>query len=67
MCDVALAVQCVYGLSVRKVKMRPLGRGLGMRERNGSEWEVSQLLFADDTALVASSEERLQRLVEGGS
>ena len=47
--------------------MRPLGRGLGMKDQTGREWEVSQLLFADDTALVASSEERLQRLVEGGS
>ena len=49
---------------VREVNMRTLGRGLGMKERNGSEWEVSQLLFADDTAMVASTEERLQRLVE---
>ena len=49
---------------VREVKVRILGRGLGMRERNGCEWEVSQLLFADDTALVASTEERLQRLVD---
>ena len=49
---------------VREVNMRTLGRGLGMKERNGSEWEVSQLLFADDTAMVASTEERLQRLVD---
>ena len=49
---------------VREVKMRMLGRGLGMRARDGQEWEVSQLLFADDTALVAVTEEKLQRLVE---
>ena len=49
---------------VREVKMRTLGRGLEMSERGGREWEVSQLLFADDTALVASTEERLQRLVD---
>ena len=49
---------------VREVKMRTLGRGLEMRTRNGQEWEVSQLLFADDTALVAATEEELQRLVE---
>ena len=45
---------------VREVKMRMLDRGLGMKEQNGREWEVSQLLFADDTALVSSAEERLQ-------
>ena len=49
---------------VREVKMRTLGRGVKLREQNGREWEVSQLLFADDTALVADSEERLQRLVD---
>ena len=49
---------------VREVKMRTLGRGLGMRARDGQEWEVSQLLFADDTALVAVTEEKLQRLVQ---
>ena len=49
---------------VREVKMRTLGRGLGMKEQNGHEWEVSQLLFADDTALVAGTEEKLQRLVD---
>ena len=35
-----------------------------MRAQNGHEWEVSQLLFADDTALVAATEEKLQRLVD---
>ncbi len=29
----------------------------------GENWELSQLLFADDTALVADSEEKLRRLV----
>ena len=43
---------------VREVKMRTLDRGLLLKEQNGCE-----LLFADDTALVASTEERLQRLV----
>ena len=35
-----------------------------MKHQNGRELEVSQLLFADDTALVASTEDRLQRLVD---
>ena len=49
---------------VREVKMITLGRGLGMKGENGCEWKVSQLLFADDTALVVSTEERLQRLID---
>ena len=39
--------------------MRTLSRGLGMKEQNGHEWEMRQFL-----ALVASTEERLQRLVD---
>ncbi len=31
---------------------------------DGGEWPLNQLLFADDTALVADSEERLIRLIE---
>ena len=31
---------------------------------NGSLWEVNQLLSADDTALVADSEEKLKHLVK---
>ena len=38
-------------------------RGMGMKEQNGDEQKVIQLLSADDTALEASTEERLQRLV----
>ena len=40
-------------------------RGLGLRS-NGKdqEWEMSQLLFADDTVLLADSEE-LSSLVRG--
>ena len=30
---------------------------------NGGRFEINQLLFADDTALVADSEEKLCRLV----
>ena len=32
---------------------------------NGGRFEIHQLLFADDTALVADSEEKLSRLVNG--
>ena len=36
-----------------------------MLSANGGRFEINQLLFADDTALVADSEEKLCRLVKG--
>ncbi len=49
---------------VREVNARSLGRGSIMVNADGREWNLSQLLFADDTALVADSERRLRRLVK---
>ena len=40
-----------------------LGKGLELLSANGGRFEINQLLFADDTALVAASEEKLGRLV----
>ena len=40
-----------------------LGKGLERLSANGGRFERNQLLFADDTALVADSEEKLCRLV----
>ena len=34
-----------------------------MLSANGNRFEINQLLFADDTAIVAGSEEKLCRLV----
>ena len=48
---------------VREVNVRVLGKGLELLSANGGKFEISQLLFADDTALVADSEEELLRLV----
>ena len=48
---------------VRKVNVRVLGKGLELLSANGGRFEINQLLFADDTALVAASEEKLCRLV----
>ena len=48
---------------VRDVNVRVLGKGLQLLSANGGRFEINQLLFADDTALVADSEEMLCRLV----
>ena len=48
---------------VREVYCRVTGKGVKMRVDGESEWMLSQLLFADDTALVAESAEQLQCLV----
>ena len=38
-------------------------KGLELLSANGGRFEINQLLFADDTALVANSEGKLCRLV----
>ena len=48
---------------VQEVNVRVLGKGLELLSANGGRFEVNQLLFADDTVLVADSEEKLGRLV----
>ena len=39
-----------------------LGTGLELLSANGIRFKINQLLFADDTALVANSQEKLCRL-----
>ena len=39
------------------------GKGLELLSANGGRFEINQLLFADDTALVADSEKKLCRLL----
>ena len=48
---------------VREVNVRVLWKGLKLLNANGGRFEINQLLFTDDTALVADSEEKLCRLV----
>ena len=48
---------------VREVNARVLGRGLKLVDGNENEWELNQLLFADDTVVVADSERKLCQLV----
>ena len=62
LCDVAMVVSCIDGV-FQEVNVRVLGKGLELLSVNGGRFELNQLLFADDTALVADSEEKLCRLV----
>ena len=48
---------------VREVNTRVLGRGLKLVDANGNEWELNQLLFVDDTVVVADSKRKLCQLV----
>ena len=48
---------------VRDLNVRVLGKGLELLSANGGRFEINQLLFADDTALVADSEEKLCRFL----
>ena len=48
---------------VLEVNVRVLGKGLELLSANGGRFEINQLLFADDTAILADSEEKLCRLV----
>ena len=48
---------------VREVSASVMGRGLELLGANGQSWQLSQFLFADDTALVADSEAKLCWLV----
>ena len=48
---------------VREVNVRVLWKGFELLSANSGRFEINQLLYADDTALVADSEEQLCRLV----
>ena len=48
---------------VREANVRLLGKWLELLSANGGRFEINQLLFADDAALVADSVEKLYRLV----
>ena len=48
---------------VREVNVRVLRKWLKLLCANGGRFDINQLLFADDTTLVADSEEKLCRLV----
>ena len=48
---------------VQEVNVWVLGKGLELLSAKCGRFEINQLLFADDTALVADSEETLCRFV----
>ena len=48
---------------LRRLYVRVLRKGLELLSANGGRFEINQLLFADDTAPVADSEEKLCRLL----
>ena len=48
---------------VTEVNVNLFGKGLVLQSANGDRFEINELLFADDTAVVADSEEKLCRLV----
>ena len=48
---------------VQEVNVRVLGKGLELKSVNDGRFEINQLIFADDTALMADSEEKLCRFV----
>ena len=70
--NVGLRQGCVMSLwlfnvymdgAVRERNVRVLGKGLELLSANGGRFETNQQLFADDTALLVDSEEKLFRLV----
>ena len=44
---------------VREVNVRVLGKELELLSANGGRFEINQLIFANDAALVADTEEKL--------
>ena len=45
------------------MNVRVLGKGLELLSAHGGRFEINQVLYADDTALAADSEEKLRKLV----
>ena len=52
-----------YFRVVRQVNERATGRGVRIRDGNEGSWEIKQVLFADDTVLVAKTRGHLQHTV----
>ena len=48
---------------VIEVNERAMGKGVKLKDENGRGWKITQLLYADDTLLVAETREHLQHIV----
>jgi hypothetical protein len=48
---------------VRDVNPRVMEKGVALLSDNDREWRFNQILYADDTALLADKESKLQCLV----
>ena len=53
LCDVSMVFNVYMDSVVPKVNVRVLGKGLELLHATGGRFEINQLLFSDDTALVA--------------
>lgn len=60
-----MVVGCVNEWSDQEGKREHVGSMLGIIRRNWWNWQSSKLKFANDTAIVTDSEEKLRRLVVG--
>ena len=49
---------------MKEVHAKTLGRGAQLIGDGEEKWEVSQLLFADNTVVVADSKKKLERLLK---
>ena len=56
---VACLIYIYMDLVVREVNVRVLEKGLELLSANRDRIEINQLLFADDTAIMADSDEKL--------
>ena len=61
-CNVRGSLTFFYRV-VRQVNERTMGKGVKLRDENGVGWEIKQVLYADDTGLVAETREHLQHIV----
>ena len=44
---------------VRQVNEREIWKGVKLRDENGGGWEIKQVIYVDDTVLVAETREHL--------
>ena len=52
-----------FDIVVRQINERGMGRRVKMTYENGRGWEIKQVLYADDTVMVAETREHLHHIV----